>query len=218
MIFYVNYVTMQGCWPAGCAAQCAGARLKLRVILDKEWEIPLFVCCMGFFMGKIKVKELIPELLGDFLEQNGLELFNVEFVKEGKERFLRVYIDKPQNPDGSDSYIDTDECEKVSRYLSDKLDGFSPEDDPIKEKYTLEVSSPGLDRPLIHDADFERYAGRLVDVSTYAPCEAINGQKQITAELLGLFENTVRLKDESSADTIEIQRDMISKICLAVVF
>ena len=173
---------------------------------------------MGLFMGKTKVKELVTDLLEDFLKRNGLELFNVEFVKEGKERYLRVYIDKPLNPDGSDSYIDTDECEKVSRYLSDKLDGFSPEDDPIKEKYTLEVSSPGLDRPLIRDGDFERYAGRLVDVSTYAPCDALNGKKQVTAELTGLFGNTVRLKDEDSADPIEIQRDMISKISLTVVF
>lgn len=91
-------------------------------------------------MAKKKVKDIVAELLVDFLAENDLELFNVEFVKEGRERFLRVYIDKPERPDGEDEYVDIEECEKVSRFLSDRLD----EEDPIAENYMLEVSSPDL--------------------------------------------------------------------------
>lgn len=90
-------------------------------------------------MAKKKIKDIAAEMLTDFLAENGLELFNIEYVKEGKQRFLRVYIDKPPAEDGTDQYIDIEECEKVSRYLSDRLD----EADPVEENYTLEVSFTG---------------------------------------------------------------------------
>ncbi len=91
-------------------------------------------------MAKKKISELVKELTGDFLLENGLELYHCEFVKEGRDWFLRVYIDK-HDPD---SYVSTDYCEMVSRFLSDRLD----EEDPIAQNYYLEVSSPGMDRIL----------------------------------------------------------------------
>ena len=96
-------------------------------------------------MAEVKITELAETILSEFLSQNKLELYNVEFVKEGKDRFLRVYIDKAQ--DAEDEYVDTDDCELVSRYLSEKLD----EEDPIEDNYYLEVSSPGLERTLFRD-------------------------------------------------------------------
>ena len=86
-------------------------------------------------MAKIRIKELVAEELAGFLGENGLELYNVEFIKEGKDWFLRVYIDRTDDSSGG---ISTDDCEKVSRYLSARLD----ELDPIEQNYYLEVSSP----------------------------------------------------------------------------
>ncbi len=161
-------------------------------------------------MAKKKIREIVAEMLADYLPEQDLELFNVEYVKEGKQKYLRVYIDKPPAEDGSDRYVGVDECEAVSRWLSEALD----REDPLEEAYMLEVSSPGLDRPLIHDSDYTRYAGRLVDVGLY---KAIDGQKQITAELLGRKDGKVQLKEESG-NVIEIPSESISKIRLAVVF
>ena len=161
-------------------------------------------------MAKKKVKDTVADLLYGFLEEHGLELFNVEYVKEGKDRYLRVYIDKPDNPDGSEAYIDIEECELVSRYLSDRLD----EEDPVQENYILEVSSPGMDRPLIREKDYVRYAGRLVDVSLYKTYE---GRKQFSAVLGGLNEGTVAFKDDND-NVFEIPLEQISKINLSVVF
>ena len=144
-------------------------------------------------MAKKKVKDIVAELLVDFLAENDLELFNVEFVKEGRERFLRVYIDKPERPDGQDEYVD--------------------EEDPIAENYMLEVSSPGLDRPLIREDDYRRYAGRLVDVKLY---KAIDNRKQFCAELVELNEGIVSFIDEKNQN-FEIPFDQISKINLSVI-
>ena len=160
-------------------------------------------------MAKKKIKDVAADMLEGYLEANDLELFNIEYVKEGKQRFLRVYIDKPPAEDGSDRYVNIEECEKVSRYLSEKLD----EADPIEENYTLEVSSPGLDRPLIRESDYARYAGRLVDVKLY---KAVGGRKQFSAELEGLEDGVVTLSD--GGEKIKIPLDSISKISLAVVF
>ena len=107
-------------------------------------------------MAKVKkIAEVAEEILQEFLAENGLSLYDAEYVKEGPDRVLRVYIDK------EDGYIGTEDCEKVSRFLSDKLD----ELDPIEDNYVLEVSSPGLDRELKKDEHFSRYIGEEVEVS-----------------------------------------------------
>ena len=86
---------------------------------------------------------MIEEIGAGFLEESGLELYNVEFVKEGRDWFLRVYIDKLSPSE--EEYVSTDDCEKVSRFLSDQLDRL----DLIEQNYYLEVSSPGMDRPCL---------------------------------------------------------------------
>ncbi len=95
-------------------------------------------------------------LLQPILDENGFELVDLEFVKEGSGKYLRAYIDKPGG-------IRIDDCEKVSRALSDALDA----DDFIEEAYTLEISSPGLLRPFKKDRDFEKHLGDEVEVHLF---------------------------------------------------
>lgn len=126
-------------------------------------------------MAKKKITEIAEELLKDFLEENGYELYHSEFVKEGSDWFLRVYIDWKQGGE-EERYISTDDCEKVSRYLSEKLD----QEDPIKQNYYLMVSSPGMDRPLVKPEHWERYVGHDVEIRLY---RGKDGKKNITGTL-----------------------------------
>lgn len=160
-------------------------------------------------MAKIKVKELAAELLTDFLAENGLELYNVEYVKEGKDWFLRVYIEKPEGAE--EEYVSTDDCELVSRFLSDRLD----EEDPIEQNYYLEVSSPGLDRAFIKEDDYRRFAGRLVDVSLY---KAFEGSKSYTeAKLIGLSDGILKI-EPAAGQPLDIPFEQVSKVKLSVIF
>lgn len=142
-------------------------------------------------MAGKKVKDIVAEELEGFLEDNGYELYNVEFVKEGRDWFLRVYIDLPD----PDEYVGTEDCEKVSRYLSQVLD----EKDPIAQNYFLEVSSPGLDRQLLKDEDFTRYAGRPVEISLYS---AIEGRKKFEGTLKGLEGDEIVIEDEDRKSVV----------------
>ncbi len=157
-------------------------------------------------MAKKKVKDAARDLLTDFLQDHALELFHIEFVKEGRDRYLRVYIDKPED---SVEYVSIEDCELVSRYLSERLD----EEDLIEENYFLEVSSPGLDRPLLKDSDYVRFAGRQVDVSLY---RAVNGKKQISGELIGLKDGIVTVREENG-EILSLPMEQISKTKLAVI-
>ena len=165
-------------------------------------------------MAKKKITEIVEEITADFLAENGLELYNSEFVKEGKDWFLRVYIDRQQEEETEDKeevYVSTDDCEKVSRFLSEELDRL----DPIEQNYYLEVSSPGLDRELIKEKDFIRFCGRLVDISLY---KAIDGKKTYQGILKGLTEdNSIVITDEKEEE-IEVPREQVAKARLAVIF
>ena len=132
-------------------------------------------------MAKQKINEVVERILSGFLEKQGLALWNTEFVKEGKDWYLRVFIEPEEGSEKE--YIGTEECETVSRYLSDRLD----EEDPISQEYFLEVCSPGLDRPLIKEEDYRRFAGKKVDVSLYSAFEGKKNYEEVT--LLGLKEN-----------------------------
>ena len=157
-------------------------------------------------MAKKRVKDAARDLLADFLEEHALELFHIEFVKEGRERYLRIYIDKPEE---SGEYVSIEDCEMVSRYLSDRLD----EADLIEDNYFLEVSSPGLDCPLLKESDYVRFAGRPVDISLY---RAVNGTKQICGELVGLKDGIVTVREENG-DVLELPMEQISRTKLAVI-
>ncbi|MCQ2550599.1 MAG: ribosome maturation factor RimP [Clostridia bacterium] len=153
-------------------------------------------------MAKVKITTQVSDLLAPFLEENGLELYDVEFVKEGRDWFLRVYIDK-------DDYVDTDDCELVSRFLSEKLD----EEDPIEQNYYLEVSSPGMDRAIRNEAEYQKYSGRVVDVKLYSQ---VDGQKEFQGTLKGLVDGQVIIEDEKGSHSFPLEA--ISKTKLAVLF
>lgn len=154
-------------------------------------------------MKKKRVVDIVEELVSPFLDEKKLELVEVEFVKEGQHRYLRVYLDKE---DG----LSLDDCQEVSEYLSAKLD----ELDPIKENYFLEVSSPGVERVLKKDKDFEKYKGRLVEVRLY---HTLNGQKVIEGKLLGLKDNKIII-DRETKGIIEIAKDKVSLVKLLIDF
>lgn len=158
-------------------------------------------------MAKADIAAKVEELLASYLEQHDLELYRVTYKKEGSGWVLRVFLDKPA--DAESEYVSIDECEEATRYLSDRLD----ESDLIDRSYNLEVSSPGLDRELIHESDYVRFAGREVEVRTYGQ---INGSKYFEGTLAGK-EGGIVLIDTASG-RLEIPGDKISKINLAVVF
>jgi len=149
----------------------------------------------------------VARLLNDYLKEHNLELYKIEYKKEGPDWVLRVYPDKPA--DATTEYVSIEECEALNRYLSDRLD----ETDIIDRSYNLEVSSPGLDRELIKESDFIRFAGRQVELRTY---EQINGSKNFEGTLIGKDGDLVIIKTDN--DELRVPFEKISKINLAVVF
>jgi len=154
-------------------------------------------------LTKKRVVDIVEEIVVPFLKTKNFELFDIEFVKEGEHRYLRLYIDKENG-------ITLDDCQEVSEFLSDKLD----ELDPIKESYFLEVSSPGIERPLKRSKDFEKHVGDLIEARLYHP---IDGQKVIEGKLLGLKNNKILIERETKG-TIEIPKDKVSLVKLLVNF
>ena len=143
-------------------------------------------------------EQVATELALKVTEPLGLELVDVEFVKEGCEYYLRFYIDK-------EGGVDINDCEAASRKISDLLD----EKDPISEAYILEVSSPGLFRVLKKDKDLERSIGKIVLVKFF---KAIDGEKQIRGELESFDSSAISVRVEGASRTV--QRDNVAKISL----
>lgn len=127
-----------------------------------------------------KVEAQVEAMMTEILSGTDYELVDVEYVKE-RDWYLRVFVDKAGG-------IDLDDCQTLSEQLSARLD----ESDIISGAYILEVSSPGIDRILKKDKDFVREAGKLVDVTLYAP---LDGKKIFIGQLEGRDENFLRLKD-----------------------
>jgi ribosome maturation factor RimP len=159
-------------------------------------------------MAKQTVKELVAQVSEDYLEEQGLELYDVEFVKEGKDWFLRVYIDKIWEE--KEEYISLEDCEKVSRFISEKLD----ESDPIEQNYYLEVSSPGLERKLKSQEDFTNYKGCMVEISLY---EVVKGSKKYEGLLEGFVDGNIVIKDKNENDVM-LPFDKVAKANIKVVF
>lgn len=143
------------------------------------------------------------EILNPIMEELGFELVDVEYVKEGSSWYLRAYIDKPGG-------ININDCETVSRRLSDILD----EKDFIDDAYIMEVSSPGLGRPLKKEKDFKRSLGMEVDIRTY---RMIDRQKEFTGILSSYDEKTVTIELEDET-TKTFERADIALIRLAFDF
>ena len=158
-------------------------------------------------MAKDDIIRKVTEMLSPFLEENGLDIYKVEYKKEGPIWVLRVSLDKPTDADSE--YVSIDDCEKVNVWLSEKLDS----SDMIERSYNLEVCSAGLDRELIKDSDYLRFAGRAVEVKTY---EQICGSKFHEGILKGRENGMVIINTGESE--LEIPADKIAKINLAVIF
>ena len=134
-------------------------------------------------MSKKEIYEQKAEaLVAPIVKKYGFELVDVEYVKEGGNFYLRAYVDKPGG-------ITVEDCETVSREFSDKLD----EADFIDEAYIMEVSSPGLGRPLKKEKDFKRSMGEEVEIRTYRP---INREKEFYGILTAYDENSVTIDCE----------------------
>lgn len=154
-------------------------------------------------MRKKEIENLTKDLTLEILNDKDIYLVDVEYVKEGSNMFLKVYIDK-------DGGISIDDCQEISRILSKKLDDI----DPIEENYFLEVSSPGIDRPLKTDEELKRNINKDIEISLYS---AINGVKKLTGKLLNVDENNITILEDSQGK-LNIERKSIAKINLAIKF
>lgn len=154
------------------------------------------------------VVETVTELVTPILDAQQFELVEVEFVKEGKSWFLRVFIDK-------EGGIDIEECAFVSEKLSEKLDQMEP--DPIPQAYFLEVSSPGAERPLKKEQDYQNALGQYIHVSLY---QNVDGEKQYEGFLKELSDTelTLTVKIKTRTKDITFARSNIAKARLAIEF
>ncbi len=154
-------------------------------------------------MNKKSILKSISPIVEEAADKLGYELVEVEFEKEGSDYYLRMYIYKE---DG----INFDDCKSMSELVSEKLD----EEDPIDMPYYLEVSSPGLDRPLKTDDDLRRNLGKEIEISLY---KNINGVKKIQGFLESYDDNTIKISVDKDEDII-LQKENISLIKLVINF
>ncbi|AVK60498.1 ribosome maturation factor RimP [Lactobacillus sp. CBA3605] len=154
------------------------------------------------------VVETIQPLAQTIVTAHQFELVDVEFVRESQSWYLRIYIDKPGG-------INIEECAMVSDELSEKLDTIDP--DPIPQAYFLEVSSPGAERPLKKEADYEMAIGQYVHVGLY---QKLDGKKIFEGDLKAVTPTTLTIDylDKTRHKTITIDRQQIAQARLAVKF
>lgn len=142
-----------------------------------------------------KIEDKVNDLLMSTINSLGYDLYDVEYVKEGKDYFLRIYIDK-------ESGIDLNDCEKVNNAINDLLD----EADLIKDQYFLEVSSPGIERILRKDEHLKANIGKQIEVKLFKPIEK---QKQFVGELIDFDNENLTIKTNIE---IKIDRKNIAQI------
>ncbi len=148
-----------------------------------------------------KIADEVAGMAKPLAQDLGLDVWDVEYVKEGGQMILRVYIDREDRP------ITHEDCEALSRRLDEDLD----KRDLIAGVYCLEVSSPGAERPLRSERDFERFRGHQVLVKTFAPVE---GKKSWQGELLGATDLEIRILGPKGEMTFS--RDQVSLIRLTI--
>ena len=178
---------------------------RLATLWELSLRVGIFICPL-FLFGRIMAAsdEQIRRLLEPILTSCGLSLWEMEFQKQGPKWLLRIYIDR------DDPGVTLSDCETVSRDLSAILDV----EDIIAHAYTLEVSSPGLDRTLTTPEHFNRFTGRLVRIKTY---QLMNGQKVFVGKLLGFSGDVVRIELENG-EVLELSHGDIAKASLEVEF
>ncbi len=150
----------------------------------------------------MKVTDLVAEFARPIVEEKGCSLWDVEYVREGSERFLRLYIEK-------EGGVDISDCEAISRAVDPILD----EKDPIPESYHFEVCSAGLERALKRPSDFARFMGSPVTVKLYRPR---NGLKEIPGILRGYDDGSVTV--EAGKETITFTKSEVALVRLRVEF
>ena len=153
-------------------------------------------------MFAMKVTDLVASYAKPVVEQFGCELWDVEYVREGSEYFLRLYLDK-------EGGVDINDCEAVSRAMDPILD----EKDPIQGSYHFEVCSAGLERVLKRPSDFERFLGSAITVKLYRPR---NGMKEIPCVLRGYEDG--RITVEAGKETITFEKSEVAQVRLRVEF
>ena len=151
----------------------------------------------------MKVTDLVASIAQPIVEQHGCQLWDVEYVREGSDYFLRIYLDKLE---GS---VDINDCEAISRAMDPILD----EKDPIQGSYHFEVCSAGLERTLKRPADFERFMGSAITVKLYRPR---NGLKEIPCVLAG-YDNG-RVTVTAGKETITFEKSEVALVRLRVEF
>jgi len=150
----------------------------------------------------MKITELVTQLAQPIVEEKGCSLWDVEYVREGAERYLRLYIDK-------EGGVDITDCEAIHRAMDPILD----EKDPISESYHFEVCSAGLERPLKRPEDFARFMGSPILIKLYRPR---NGLKEIPATLTG-YENG-KLTAQAGKETLVFEKSEVALVRLRVEF
>jgi len=148
--------------------------------------------------------ETLEKLLAPVAQQEGCELYDIEYVKEGSERILRLFID---SADG----INLDDCERVSRAVEAVLD----EEDPITGEYRLQVSSPGVERKLRKPTHYTRFVGHKMAVRLFAPHDPVTGRKKFTGKLTKFENNKLTIQTDDEEFTIELSQ---VSACNLVVF
>ena len=144
----------------------------------------------------------ITQLLTPVIEAQGVSLYDLEFLKEGGSKILRLYIDKAEG-------VDLDDCERVSRAAEAELDA----NDPIPDAYDLEVSSPGVERKLSKPEHYARYIGHKIAIKLYGP---VDGRRKFTG-ILASYENGNLSLTEEDGQTRNFEQAQISA-CRLVVF
>ena len=150
----------------------------------------------------MKVTEIVAQFARPIVEAHGCQLWDVEYVREGSERFLRLYLDK-------EGGVDITDCEAISRAVDPVLD----EKDPIPESYHFEVCSAGLERALKRPGDFERFMGSAITVKLYRPR---NGLKEIPCVLRGYEDGRVTV--EAGKETVTFEKSEVALVRLRVEF
>ena len=143
-------------------------------------------------MGKAPVTQSVIELIEPGLLAKGLELVDVEFKKEGKNWVLRVFIDK-------EGGVTLEDCQKISRLAGDLIEV----EEVIEPAYTMEVSSPGLNRVLKKEKDFIRFSGKKIGVQCHAP---LNGRKKFAGILKDFKNQSIHLEVDGQLQIIPINR------------
>ena len=136
---------------------------------------------------KKNIEATVSEIAEPIVKEIGVELYDVEYVKEGGTWYLRVYID-------AEGGVDIEQCEAVSRALDPALDAA----DPIKDAYYLEVSSVGLDRPLKKEKDFYYFMGEMIEVKLY---KAYEGHKEFVGRLVDFTEGSFTIENDKGSIT-----------------